>query len=99
MPENSGNTGTLPYIQLKRSLRMKDIEQLLEEFDFAKETAQKNQLYYELFHKPVPVKKGQYVLSEMELGLVGGGRDESRAETSDPVTGAAIDRTGSMHSR
>lgn len=52
------------------------MEKLLENADFSKETTQKNQLFYELFGKPVPIagKEGITLLGSEELGLVAGGR-------------------------
>ena len=53
---------------------MKDLEKLLESADFSRETTQKNQLYYELFHKPVPVIENHpSLLGDFDLGLVNGG--------------------------
>ena len=53
---------------------MKDLEKLLESADFSRETTQKNQLYYEPFHKPVPVIENRpNLLGDFDLGLVNGG--------------------------
>ena len=53
---------------------MKDIETLLQRCDFSQESTQKNQLFYELFHKPVPVNSSIRPLAMEELGMVAGGR-------------------------
>ena len=53
---------------------MKDLEKILESADFSRETTQKNQLYYELFHKPVPVIENRpNLLGDFDLSIVNGG--------------------------
>jgi hypothetical protein len=64
---------------------MKDLEKLINEADFSKETTQKNQLYYELFRKPVPVHESyELLLNDADLSFVNGGVSRSMpAETLD----------------
>ena len=64
---------------------MKDLEKLINEADFSKETTQKNQLYYELFRKPVPVHESyELLLNDADLSFVNGGFSRSMpAETLD----------------
>ena len=54
---------------------MDDFEKMLEMADFSRETTQKNQLYYELFRKPIPTADAQRItlLSDADLGFVSGG--------------------------
>ena len=54
---------------------MDDFEMMLEKADFSRETTQKNQLYYELFRKPIPTADAQRItlLSDADLGFVSGG--------------------------
>ena len=54
---------------------MDDFEKMLEKADFSRETTQKNQLYYELFRKPIPTADAQRItlLSDADLGFVSGG--------------------------
>ena len=57
---------------------MKDLEKLINEADFSKETTQKNQLYYELFRKPVPVHESyELLLNDADLSFVNGGVSRS----------------------
>ena len=82
---------------------MKDIEKLIEEADFSKETAQKNQLYYELFRKPVPITEpGGERLSEADLSFVNGGvsramPEEPKTESEHPETGDVTMPAGKRH--
>ena len=66
---------------------MDNFEKMLEMADFSQETTQKNQLYYELFRKPIPTAEAQRItlLSDADLGFVSGGLktlagDEPKAE-------------------
>ena len=53
---------------------MKDFEKILELADFSRETTQKNQLYYELFRKPIPVNESvSSPLGDLDLSFVNGG--------------------------
>ena len=59
----------------------RSIDILLENADFSKESTQKNQLYYELFHQPIPVssESGRVTKLDFEsLGTVAGGVTRNR---------------------
>ena len=59
----------------------RSIDILLENADFSKESTQKNQLYFELFHKPRPVAsqpEGITMLDFESLGAVAGGVTRNR---------------------
>ena len=61
----------------ERSVTVDSLEKMLDAADFSKESSQRNQLYYKLFHEPVPVSAGRAELLSMEsLALVSGGREE-----------------------
>ena len=63
---------------------MKDIEKILEQADFSQETTQKNQLYYELFHKPIPVKEHTpSLLGDFDISFVNGGVRSMPADSTE----------------
>ncbi len=62
--------------EMEESEMGRSIEKILEDADFSKESTLKNQLFYELFHKPVPVTSesvGITMLDFESLGSVAGG--------------------------
>ena len=55
------------------------IETILQKADFSKESNHRNLLFYELFHKPIPVPAethGKTALSFEALGAIAGGNQE-----------------------
>ena len=54
----------------------RSIEFIFENADFSKESTQKNQLYYELFHQPIPVSSESGGVTRLDfesLGAIAGG--------------------------
>lgn len=80
---------------------MKDLEKLINEADFSKETTQKNQLYYELFRKPVPVNETfKGLLSDADLSFVSGGVSRSMpAEAQEEENGDPAEVTPERNRR
>ena len=66
---------------------MNELEIILDKADFSAETIQKNQLYYELFHKPVPVIGRKMPLNEAALGFVAGGKQEPEQKKEGSLPG------------
>ena len=66
---------------------MKDkMEELFQRADFSKESNVKNRLYYELFHKPVPVEEHKgLLLTDDELFAAAGGITRQMPGTEDTV--------------
>ena len=59
----------------------RSIDILLENADYSKESTQKNQLYYELFHQPIPVSSESGGVTKLDfesLGAVAGGVTRNR---------------------